>query len=114
MSLQNSTSSKKKVSCIVDEMLRNDDEPNTEVLIYFNEEDNEWEIIKDKRFFSYGLKIEDKVAHLEKLVKMCYNQMSRINEMNNIVNIKGIVRDVAWELNDGMLKYKHNEIEWSK
>ncbi|MFL1672640.1 hypothetical protein [Paenibacillus dendritiformis] len=112
MSLHNSTKLKTEIGSIVDSMLKNEEHPNTEVLIYFNDEE-EWTIIKDRRFFSYGLTVEDKVSHLEKMVEMCYRQMLRINEMSNVGNIKGIVKDVAWELKDGMNKYKNNKIERS-
>lgn len=113
MSLHNSTKFKTEIGSIVDDMLKNEEHPNTEVLIYFNDEEEEWTIIKDRRFFSYGLTVEDKLAHLEKLVELCYHQMIRIGEMSNVGNIKGIVKDVAWELKDGMNKYKNNKIEWS-
>ncbi|QSF43447.1 hypothetical protein [Paenibacillus tianjinensis] len=113
MSEHASTGLKEEVGTIVDKLLKNEDRPNTEVLIYFDAEEGKWSITRDRRFFSYGLKVEDKLAHLEKLISMCYGQLVRTDDMTNIYNIKGILKDVAWELNDGMLKYKNNEIEWS-
>ncbi|MET3209710.1 UNVERIFIED_CONTAM: hypothetical protein ABIC26_002657 [Paenibacillus sp. PvR008] len=114
MSYQTCTSDKEEVSNIVKDILQNEYHPNTEILIYFDEDDGEWTIAKDKRFFSHGFKFEDKVAHLEKLISMCHYQMLRIERMTNVYNIKGIVKDVAWELNDEMQKYKNNKIEWSE
>lgn len=53
ISLHNSTKLKTATGSIVDDMLKNEEHSNTEVLIYFNDEE-EWTIIKDRRFFSYG------------------------------------------------------------
>jgi len=111
MSYQECTSNKEAVSEIIRNILKDEDHPNTELLIYF--EDNEWCITKDKRFYSYGLKVEDKLVHLENLIRICEGQLKRIEDMTNIQNIKGILKDVAYGLNEGMVNYKNNKIEWS-
>ncbi|MGV6935907.1 hypothetical protein ACWA2B_10370 [Paenibacillus sp. CMM36] len=114
MSYQRCTSDKEEVSNIVKDILQDGDHLNTEILIYFDEDDKEWTIIKDKRFFSYGLKFEDKLAHLENLIEMCSLELKDAEKVTSVDEHQCVVNDLIQKLNVGMLKYKNNEIEWSE
>ncbi|WP_063562960.1 hypothetical protein [Paenibacillus sp. O199] len=112
MSFQETTTNKDAVSEIVGDILKDEDHPNTEILIYF--EDGEWCITKDRRFYSHGLKMEDKVAHLEGIIEACKQELSKFTKPIDIHDMREIVNGVMYDLKVGMQKYKSNEIEWSK
>ncbi|MGR6760329.1 hypothetical protein ACU1JV_00600 [Paenibacillus sp. T2-29] len=110
MSYQACTTNKEEVSDIVKFILHNEDHANTEILIYFDEDDSEWTITKDKRFFSHGLKVEDKVAHLEKLIESCRQELFKFTKPIDVDDMREIINGVMHDLKDGMLKYSNNEI----
>ncbi|WP_339193887.1 hypothetical protein MKY95_19110 [Paenibacillus sp. FSL P4-0176] len=111
MSYQESTTQKDEVGQVVHSILKDEDHPNTEILIYF--EDGEWCITKDKRFYSYGLKIEDKVKHLEGIIESCKNELQKFTKPIDIDDMREIANGVMYDLQTGIKKYKNNEIDWS-
>ncbi|MFB5758975.1 hypothetical protein [Paenibacillus medicaginis] len=56
MSCHDSTENKNEVAKIVDEMLLNEDHPNTEILIYFDEEDEDWTITRTIKLNGHNIK----------------------------------------------------------
>ncbi|PZT57402.1 hypothetical protein [Paenibacillus silvae] len=111
MSYQETTTNKEAVSEIVRDILKDEDHPNTELLIYF--EDGEWSITKDKRFYSYGLKVEDKVKHLEGIIESCIKELQQFTRPIDSDDMGEIVNGVMYDLKIGMQKYQDREIEWS-
>ncbi|WP_311078158.1 hypothetical protein [Paenibacillus polymyxa] len=114
MSYQVCTTIKEEVSDIVRNILQNENHPNTEFLIYFDEDDKEWTITKDRRFFSHGLKVEDKVVHLERLIESCRQELLKFTKPIDIDDMREIVNGVMYDLKDGMFKYSNSEFELSK
>ncbi|MGV2887177.1 hypothetical protein [Paenibacillus taichungensis] len=112
MSYQESTAHKDEVGQVVHSILRDENHPNTEILIYF--EDGEWCITKDRRFFSYGLKVEDKLSHLESIIESCKKELHKFTKPIDLDDMREIVQGVMYDLNIGMQRYENNEIEWSK
>lgn len=111
MSYQETTTNRETVSEIVRDILKDEDHPNTELLIYF--EDGEWCITKDRRFYSYGLKVEDKVKHLEGVIESCMKELQHFTRPIDSDDMREIINGVMYDLKIGMQKYKNNEIDWS-
>lgn len=113
MSLHTATEHKNKIGTIVQSMIDAGDQTNLEVLVYFEDEDNEWKITKDRRYFSHGFKLEDKINHLEKLISKIQSGLKHAQTAKNLHNTQGIIRDVQFEINESMSDYKNNDIEWA-
>lgn len=114
MSWQDSTYDRLKVPKLVDDMLYTSvEDENVEILISYEKEKKEWLVTKDKKFFSLGFKLEDRIKHLENLV---HEVESKLMEASEEVMPKYTIKDVNRCLEYvriEMEKYKNNQIEFN-